>query len=109
MSKKSRIGMVAALLGSALLSVAAVGAACEGKGGDHAKMTDAERAQKRQERFRESDKNGDGFLTQAEVGERWDHIKTADANGDLKVTLAELEAAHSAKPHKGKGDKPKQS
>jgi hypothetical protein len=47
-------------------------------------------------RFKASDKNGDGFLTQAEVGdERWSRIKVADANGDAKVSQAELKQART--------------
>jgi Ca2+-binding EF-hand superfamily protein len=48
-----------------------------------------------QEHFQKADKNGDGFLTADEVGERrWAHIVVADANGDGKISQAELEQAH---------------
>jgi len=47
--------------------------------------------------FQKSDKNQDGFLTQAEVGaERWERIKVADANNDAKVSKDELKAAFKA-------------
>jgi len=46
-------------------------------------------------RFKQADKNGDGFLTKDEVGDkRWERIKVADANGDDKVSQAELRQAH---------------
>jgi Ca2+-binding EF-hand superfamily protein len=65
---------------------------CDGKQGA---STPEERAQRQAERFQKADKNGDGFLTADEVGEkRWAHIKVADANGDGKVSKAELEQAH---------------
>ena len=65
--------------------------------GEHeGKRTDAERAQHAADRFKKSDKNNDGFLTQAEVGDkRWSHIQVADANKDGKVTQAELAQAHA--------------
>jgi hypothetical protein len=44
--------------------------------------------------FKKADKNGDGFLTKAEVGDkRWDRIKAADANKDGKVTQPEMQQA----------------
>jgi hypothetical protein len=95
MTNKVRFA-VAGALAAALFSVAGISAACEGHDGD--------KAAKSEERFRRADKNGDGFLTQAEVGDRWSYIKTADANGDAKVTLAELTQAYKdgKMPHKGK-------
>lgn len=65
---------------------------------------------KAQARFAEKDKNGDGFLTAAEVGtEKWDRIKVADANNDAKVSLAEMQKAKADGKlgHKGKGKKKK--
>ncbi len=45
-------------------------------------------------RFAELDKNQDGALTADEVPARmWQHIKVADANGDNRVTRAEIDAA----------------
>ena len=45
--------------------------------------------------FKKADKNSDGFLTQAEVGDkRWERIKVADANSDSKVSQAEMQQAH---------------
>jgi Ca2+-binding EF-hand superfamily protein len=56
----------------------------------------ADRAQHAAERFKKADKNADGFLTQAEVGDkRWNHIQVADANKDGKVSQAELAKAHA--------------
>ena len=44
--------------------------------------------------FKKADKNGDGFLTKDEVGEkRWERIKVADANNDGKVSHPELQQA----------------
>lgn len=60
-------------------------------------------------RFAKKDTNGDGFLTADEVGERWDHIKVADANNDAKLTkdeLAEARAAGKLKGHKGERKAP---
>lgn len=64
--------------------------------GEHGKRTDAERKQHAAERFKKADANGDGFLTQAEVGDkRWSRIQIADANKDGKVSQAELSQAHA--------------
>jgi len=64
--------------------------------GEHGKKTEAERQQHAAERFKKADKNGDGFLTQAEVGDkRWSRIQVADANKDGKVSQAELAQAHA--------------
>ena len=58
--------------------------------------TPEERKQHAAERFKKADKNADGFLTQAEVGDkRWSHIQVADANKDGKVSQVELEQAHA--------------
>ncbi|MBL9024318.1 MAG: hypothetical protein JNL21_19140 [Myxococcales bacterium] len=64
-------------------------------------------------RFKKADKNSDGFLTAAEVGDKkWARIKVADANADAKVSLAEMKQAkadgklgHKGKGKKGKGKK----
>lgn len=59
--------------------------------------------------FKKADKNSDGFLTKAEVGdERWERIKVADANNDGKVSKPEMKQArkdgklpkHQGKPGK---------
>jgi hypothetical protein len=67
--------------------------------GEHGQQTDADHADhaaRLAERFKKMDKNGDGFLTQDEVGpERWAHIQVADANKDGKISLAELQQAHA--------------
>lgn len=64
--------------------------------GEHGKKTDAERKQHAEEKFKKSDKNADGFLTQAEVGDKkWSRISVADANKDGKVSLAELAQARA--------------
>jgi len=50
--------------------------------------------QRRAARFAKADKNGDGKLEPSEVGAtRWEHLKVADADGDGKVTLDEIERA----------------
>jgi hypothetical protein len=57
--------------------------------------------------FKKADKNSDGFLTKAEVGDqRWERIKVADANKDGKVSQPELKQARKDGklphgPHKG--------
>lgn len=63
------------------------------------------------ERFDHDDKNKDGFLTADEVGDkRWERTRQADANGDGKVSLAELREAMAAgklgRPHRGDGKGP---
>jgi len=65
--------------------------------GEHdGKQSDGDRKQHAAERFKKADKNADGFLTQAEVGdERWTRIQVADANKDGKVSQAELAQAHA--------------
>jgi hypothetical protein len=59
--------------------------------------------------FKKSDKNSDGFLTKAEVGDqRWERIKVADANNDGKVSKPELQQARKdgkLPKHQGKRDK----
>jgi mono/diheme cytochrome c family protein len=42
-----------------------------------------------EQRFRQLDRNGDGFLTQSEVGAFWSRLGQADTNNDGKVTLEE--------------------
>jgi Ca2+-binding EF-hand superfamily protein len=50
--------------------------------------------QRRAARFAKADKNGDGKLEPSEVGAaRWKHLEVADADGDGKVTLEEIERA----------------
>jgi hypothetical protein len=45
--------------------------------------------------FKKADKNGDGFLTKDEVGDkRWSRIQVADANKDGKVSQPEMQQAH---------------
>src|SRR5688500_3621775 len=44
--------------------------------------------------FEARDSNGDGFLTEDEVGaEHWARLSAADADGDAQVSKAEIEAA----------------
>lgn len=59
--------------------------------------------------FKRADKNADGFLTQAEVGnERWERLKVADANKDNKVSRDEMKQARKdGKLPKGHGKAPK--
>jgi hypothetical protein len=67
---------------------------CSGEHGG--KQSAGDRAQHAAERFKKADKNGDGFLTQDEVGDkRWARIQVADANKDGKISLAELQQAHA--------------
>jgi len=47
--------------------------------------------------FKHLDANGDGVLTESEVGaKRWEHLKAADTNGDGKIDATEMAAF---KPH----------
>ncbi|HEY5959064.1 MAG TPA: hypothetical protein VIV60_21040 [Polyangiaceae bacterium] len=67
------------------------------KDGD-GKVSDAERREAMRahvvERFIEQDKNHDGFVTEAEVPRPfWEHMKSADANSDAKISLDELKSA----------------
>jgi len=80
---------------------------CSGEHG-HARSAE-ERKQHAAERFKKADKNGDGFLTQAEVGDkRWAHIQVADANKDGKISQGELAQAHAdGKLGHGKHGNPK--
>lgn len=59
--------------------------------------------------FKKADKNGDGFLTKAEVGDqRWERIKVADANNDGKVSQPEMKQARKdgkLPKHHGRPDK----
>ena len=67
---------------------------CSGEHGG--KRSEGDRQQHAAERFKKADKNADGFLTQAEVGDkRWSRIQVADANKDGKVSQAELAQAHA--------------
>ena len=99
-TKRFSIGIlcVAAALGTSALALADDAAPakphCEGKGKGDGKG-----------HFTKADKNGDGFLTQDEVGaERWARIKVADANQDGKISHPELQQARKdgKLPH-GKG------
>lgn len=56
----------------------------------HFKARFAEHAKKR---FERKDVNHDGFLDQAEVGDKWSKLSVADQNGDQKLTPDELKAA----------------
>jgi hypothetical protein len=67
---------------------------CSGEHGGQQSAVDC--AQHAAERFKKADKNADGFLTQAEVGDKkWSRIQVADANKDGKVSQAELAQAHA--------------
>lgn len=62
----------------------------------------AKREQHAKARFAKRDKNGDGALTEQEVGARgWAHLKVADSNNDARVTFAELHEARAAGKMKG--------
>jgi Ca2+-binding EF-hand superfamily protein len=67
------------------------------KNGD-GKVSDTERREAMRahlvERFIEQDKNHDGIVVEAEVPKPvWEHLKSADANSDAKVSLDELKTA----------------
>lgn len=93
MTAKIRLlSIVAATAGFALAFPATALACGDGKG------------KNKEARFQKADKNGDGFLTQTEVGEkRWQKISVADTNKDAKVSKAELTQAYQdGKLGKGK-------
>ncbi len=59
------------------------------------------------ERFAQKDKNGDKLLDADELGERYEHMKVADANGDGKLSQQEIEEAMKSgklqpPPHRGR-------
>ncbi|HYQ46857.1 MAG TPA: hypothetical protein VER11_33030 [Polyangiaceae bacterium] len=96
------LGISVFALGACLSSLALAdapktdGAAKPQCSGEHGKRSEADRKQHAADRFKKSDANGDGFLTQAEVGDkRWSRIQVADANKDGKVSQAELAQAHA--------------
>jgi hypothetical protein len=113
-SSRVGVGIWALALAASVTSLAvaetpkAAGNAGPECSGEHGKnQSEGERAQHAQERFKKADKNGDGFLTQAEVGEkRWTHIQVADANKDGKISMAELAQAHADGKIGHKHDKP---
>ena len=103
-SMKSRLGIgisVVLLAGSLSTLALAEGGNADGArpqcSGEHgSKQSEGDRKAHAEERFKKSDKNGDGYLTQDEVGEkRWAHIVVADYDKDGKITLAELAQAHA--------------
>src|SRR3954468_8818222 len=101
-STRLGLGFSVFALAACVASVAMAETAKDGSGarpqcsGEHAQRTPEERAQHAAERFKKADKNADGFLTQAEVGDKkWSHIQVADANKDGKVSQAELAQAHA--------------
>ena len=113
-SSRVGVGISALALAACVTSLAvaetpnAAGNAHPQCAGEHGKNESAgDRAQHAQERFKKADKNGDGFLTKDEVGEKhWAHIQVADANKDGKVSLAELAQARADGKLGHKHDKP---
>jgi hypothetical protein len=94
-TKTLRIAAAAAL--TFALAVPATAFACGGKDGAA-----------RGAHFQRADKNQDGFLTEAEVGEqRWVRVKVADANKDNKVSKDEMKAAFKAGKLGKRADKSK--
>ncbi|MBI1373994.1 MAG: alpha/beta hydrolase fold domain-containing protein [Phycisphaera sp.] len=60
-------------------------------------------AQNQLARLRELDKNGDKAISKDEAGDKlWERLSKADADGDGKVTVAEIQAA--IKANRGNGD-----
>jgi hypothetical protein len=104
MMSKRRLIWVGVLTATAVMTIGATALAEGGKGNKEGC------AKKAEARFEKSDKNSDGFLTAAEVGDKkWNRIKVADANNDAKVSLAEMKQAKAdgKLKHKGKKDKKK--
>jgi hypothetical protein len=92
MTTKTIRSITAAAIGFAL-AIPATAFACGGKDG-------------RTSHFENSDKNHDGFLTQAEVGaQRWERIKVADVNNDNKVSKEELKQAFEGTDWGDHGDR----
>lgn len=94
-----RVGVLAFLAAAAVMTIG-VSAFADGDGKKCGGGKNAEA------RFQKSDKNSDGFLTKAEVGDkRWERIAIADANKDAKVSLAEMKQAKADGKLKGKKKK----
>jgi hypothetical protein len=101
MMSKRRLALFGVLTAAGVMMIGAT-AMAEGNKEGCAKNAEA--------RFEKSDKNSDGFLTAAEVGDKkWERIKVADANSDAKVSLAEMKQAKAdgKLQHKGKHKKDK--
>jgi EF hand len=100
-STRLGLGLSVFALAACVASVAMADAPKDGArpqcSGEHGgKQSAADRAQHAADRFKKADKNADGFLTQAEVGDKkWTRIQVADTNKDGKVTQAELTQAHA--------------
>ncbi|MEO6600148.1 MAG: hypothetical protein ABIQ16_09770 [Polyangiaceae bacterium] len=99
-STRLGLGLSVFALAACVASVAMADAPKDGArpqcSGEHGAKSAAERAQHTADRFKKADKNADGFLTQAEVGDKkWTRIQVADTNKDGKVTQAELSQAHA--------------
>ncbi|HEY4102716.1 MAG TPA: EF-hand domain-containing protein [Polyangiaceae bacterium] len=109
-SIKSRVGIgiaVLALVGAvsslALAETSDARQQCSGEG----KQSGGDHQAHGEERFKKADKNGDGFLTQDEVGEkRWARIQVADANKDGKISFAEMQQAFAEGKLGHKHEKP---
>jgi hypothetical protein len=74
--------------------------------GEAQPQCDGQKGERKGAHFTKADKNADGFLTQAEVGDkRWERIKLADANKDGKVSKLEMQQARKdgKLPKKGHG------
>ena len=85
------IGAALCTFGIASLAFAEPAEACEGKRG---------------KKFERADANGDGYLTEEEVGaERWERLVVADANSDGFVSREEIKQAKEdgLLKRKGKG------
>jgi len=100
LSTRLGLGFSVVALAACMASVALADAPKDGArpqcSGEHGKKTPEERAKHAAERFQKADTNKDGFLTQAEVGDKkWSRIQVADANKDGKVSQAELQQAHT--------------
>ena len=101
LSTRLGLGFSVVALAACMASVALADAPKEGArpqcSGEHGGKQSAEqKAQHAAERFQKADTNKDGFLTQAEVGDKkWTRIQVADTNKDGKVTQAELAQAHA--------------
>ena len=109
-STKKRMGVVGVLVA---VAVFAIGGTAYADGKDKGSKEGC--GKRADARFEKSDANSDGFLTEAEVGDKkWARIKVADANNDAKVSLAEMKLAKADgklkhKDKKGKKGKQKGS
>src|SRR5688572_8469661 len=65
----------------------------------------AHAAARREEMFKQADKDGNGALSADEAGRRWERLQVADADKNGSVTRAELDQARAEGKLRGPGHK----